>query len=60
MAEKVKEYILMDGSGETELVQNVNRLIGQGWRPIGGPMVALDPQGKQILFQAMILLRSQK
>jgi hypothetical protein len=60
MAERVKEYTLVDGDGETELIQNVNRLIKQGWSPIGVPMVALDPQGNRILFQAMILFISPK
>jgi Domain of unknown function (DUF1737) len=55
MAERVKEYTLVDGDGETELIQNVNRLIKQGWSPIGVPMVAIDPQGYRILLQAMIL-----
>ena len=50
---KEDRYTLAAGKSDGELIETVNGLIGQGWAPIGGPVIA-DQNGKPILLQAVV------
>lgn len=47
------KYALAIGKTGGELVDNVNGLMGEGWAPVGGPLVA-DQDGEPVLFQAVV------
>lgn len=54
MASLIIEYTILDGDNETDLIEKVNRLIKQGWCPIGGPSVAQGSDNNPVILQAMI------
>ena len=45
-------YTILNGKSDTELMEQVNRHIREGWRPIGG--ISIVPGNPSLFFQAMI------
>lgn len=71
MTEKIKEYkLVMGAEGGHKFVEDVNKLISEGWQPVGGVSVVIthgqktnnpealaagfDMESKILTFQAMI------
>jgi hypothetical protein len=50
----IAEYTLANGTSDTDLIANVNRLIKKHWRPIGGPLSVQNQDGETLLIQAMV------
>lgn len=54
------KYKLINSLSDTELEEKVNRLIAEGWEPVGGPVATTtDRNGERraVLIQAMIKRR---
>jgi hypothetical protein len=55
MEPKIALYTIAYGPTTGELAKQVNELIKDGWRPIGGVAVAKDYEGEQGFLQAMVI-----
>jgi len=56
--ETVKEYQLIYGMSEHELEEQVNALIKQGWKPLGGASISvLTKPGAWNLVSAQAMVR---
>jgi hypothetical protein len=50
----IRKYTIVNGKSDTDLIDTVNKLIKQEWRPSGGPFPGINQHGKPVLFQAMV------
>ena len=53
MATKAIKYDILIEDGEVDLIVAVNHRIQSGWKPVGGPSVFTDDQGKRMIMQAI-------
>jgi hypothetical protein len=51
----IMEYKILENSSAAKLENEVNMLIGKGWKPAGGVACSAEgPYGEPCLFQSMI------
>lgn len=50
----VKDYTVLTSQNQYTLTQAVKAAIAQGWQPLGGVSVCVDPKGVYSFIQAMI------
>jgi hypothetical protein len=53
MATKAIKYDIVIKDGEVDLIVAVNHRIQSGWKPVGGPSVFINDEGKRIIMQAI-------
>jgi hypothetical protein len=53
MATKAIKYDIVIEDGEVDLIVTVNHRIQSGWKPVGGPSVFINDEGKRMMMQAI-------
>ena len=59
MVATVTDYAIVNGESNIELVKLVGDMLGKGWQPVGGAVLAVDEKGNPVLMQTLIRTRQK-